>query len=355
MHLNPYIFIFFHHDEIILWDYKRHQQFAINKDYANRLTEFVEEPIFQPDNLIDQEFLKEGILVENLPEISKWEWDIISQIYHIGTQDAPIAHSIDNFDHFIEEYVQFCEAHADNVAEIHTEKEGPIFNLPTPNLDYLNNTTLLTALTERMTSRFFYQESLSMEEVSNLLYATFGEIHGPWKDLESLGLRVLSKRKSSPSAGGLHASEAYILAMNVTGLPSGVYHYRSHQHVLSLVSSEFNTSQLGRLLGGQKFAETMPLGIFITSRFDKLWDKYQHSRAYRLSLLDIGHLSQTFQLCTTAMGLESWLTGVFLDAEVNQLLKIENTSEQVMFFVGAGKGKRSFLDEKTLNFIKRKK
>ena len=155
-------------------------------------------------------------------------------------------------------------------------------------------------------------------------------------------------RKSSPSAGGVHASEAYVLAMNVTGIPKGIYHYRSHQHILSCVSSDLEVSHLGRLLAGQEFAEDLSLGIFITSRFDKLWDKYHHSRAYRVALLDIGHLSQTFQLCATAIGLECWLTGLFLDTEVNQLLHIDNTSEQAMFFVGAGKGKRQMLDEKTL-------
>lgn len=350
--LNPYIFIFFQKGEVVLWDYKHHQQFFLEKHYIQRLIAFSKEPIYQSDNPIDNHFLQEGILVEGvLSKEIQWGWDVISQIFHIGTMDIPLACSLDDFERFIEEYVQFCESQSDNIAEIITEKKGPVYLLPEPHLDNLDNKTFSSILKERMTSRFFDKKPLSLEEVSQLLYVVFGQIHGPWKQLEDAGLQPLGIRKSSPSAGGLHASEAYILATNITGLPKGIYHYRSHQHVLTQITSEWNESQLGRLLAGQQFAEDLPCGVFITSRFDKLWDKYHHSRGYRVALLDIGHLSQTFHLCATAMGLESWLTGVFLDTEVNQLLNIDNTSEQVMFFVGAGHGKHQFLDEKTLAYL----
>ncbi len=352
MYLNPNIFLFFRNFETILWDYKNHQQFFLNEDYSKRLLEFSKHPVFQPNNPIDQHFSQEGIFIDSEDaNDSNWGWDVISHIFHIGTKDVPVVHSIDDFEKFIEEYVHFCEKNVGHVAEINTEKKGEIYTLPEPNLECLQKKTLGASLEDRMTSRFFYPTPISLQDVSNLLYATFGQIHGPWTELTSLGLKVLSVRKSSPSAGGLHSSEAYVVANNITDLPKGIYHYRSHQHALSLLTSDWDVSQLGRLLGGQKFAEDLPLGIFITSRFDKLWDKYSHSRGYRLTLLDIGHLSQTFQLCVTAMDLESWLTGVFLDTEINQLLQIDETSEQVMFFVGAGKGNRQFLDEKTLNFL----
>jgi len=340
--------------EVLLWDYGNHQQFFLEDDYLQRLLSFVRDPVFQPENPIDQHLLQEKIFVENLENThEKWGWDVISQIFHVGTKDIPLAHSCDDFGQFITEYVQFCEEQAKNgLVDLNTEKEGEIYTLPTPSLNVLDK-TLGEVLQNRMTSRFFDREkSLTLDEVSCLLYATFGQIHGSWKEFESLGLQTLALRKSSPSAGGLHATEAYIVASNIEGLPRGIYHYRSHQHVLSLISSDWNPAQLGSLLAGQAFAEDLPLGVFMTSRFEKLWEKYRHSRNYRLALLDVGHLSQTFHLCATAMGLESWLTGIFLDTDINRLLKIDNTSEQMLFFVGAGRGNRQFLDTKTLAFLK---
>ncbi|AOJ83700.1 hypothetical protein WS86_23985 [Burkholderia savannae] len=86
------------------------------------------------------------------------------------------------------------------------------------------------------------------------------------------------------------------------------------------------------------FAQNLAFGVFMTSRFDKMWWKYPHSRAYRVALLDMGCLAQTFQLVTTGLGLKSWLTGYFLDREINRLLAVDEINESVLFFVGAGEG-----------------
>ncbi len=93
---------------------------------------------------------------------------------------------------------------------------------------------------------------------------------------------------------------------------------------------------LGHLLAGQHFINNLPLGLFITARFDKLWWKYEHSRAYRMAFVEAGHLSQTFQLVATALGLGTWLTGAFADRQVEALLKLEGSAEQPLFFVGCG-------------------
>lgn len=42
-------------------------------------------------------------------------------------------------------------------------------------------------------------------------------------------------------------------------------------------------------------------GIYITARLNKYWWKYGHSITYRIMLLDIGHVSQTFSLAATAL------------------------------------------------------
>lgn len=105
-----------------------------------------------------------------------------------------------------------------------------------------------------------------------------------------------------------------------------------------------NRHALGDLLVGQHFASDLAFGIFLTSRFDKMWWKYPHSRAYRVSLLEIGHLSQTFQLAATGMGLRTWLSAAFKDSEVAHLLHLDNPNEQPILFVGAGQSNGDDLD-----------
>src|SRR5260363_177595 len=145
---------------------------------------------------------------------------------------------------------------------------------------------------------------------------------------------IWKRRAYSPSAIG----EAYRVALRIRGLAPGVYHYRSHQHKLSVVQDSFDPALLGPLLGQQNFANDLAYGIFIVSRFHKLRWKYPHSRAYRVALLDIGCLIQTFQLICAAQNVQAWPAGHFIDAEVNSLLRLDTERESAMFFVGAGRG-----------------
>ncbi len=109
----------------------------------------------------------------------------------------------------------------------------------------------------------------------------------------------------------MHPSEPYVVIMNVAGLDPGVYHYRSDRHELIRIGEPIVNGDLGGLLCGQSFADNLAYGVFLTTRFDKMWWKYPHSRAYRVALLDIGCLIQTFQLVNTALDIQSWRQATF--------------------------------------------
>ncbi len=171
------------------------------------------------------------------------------------------------------------------------------------------------------------------------LWATFGAIHGESQaEYKEAGLETIGFRRSSPSGGSLQPSEPYLFAMRVSGLQTGLYHYRSHSHQLSRISTQLEPEKLGGILCGQYCASGLAYGIFVTSRFDKLWWKYPHSRSYRVALIDIGCLAQTFQLVCCSQRLESWITGYFFDCEINRILGLDSDCESAMFFLGAGHG-----------------
>jgi len=120
----------------------------------------------------------------------------------------------------------------------------------------------------------------------------------------------------------------------VEGIRSGVHYYEPTHHGLDFICEI--KEPLGDFLDGQHFINDIAFGAFITARFDKMWWKYKHSRAYRVSLLDVGHLSQTFQLVCTAAGLSTWITAALTEEKIETLLNIETYEEQPVFFVGAG-------------------
>lgn len=346
--LNPFLFFLIKSGSVVAWDYKNHQQYELEKEYFLRLLELSSDASEINPNftLMDSE-LEDAELISASFEDAKWEWDILSKIFHFGTKirECDLSEElIENPECFVAEHVALAKSALSTAPNFLTEKEGIITHLPMPDLSKINSIDFLQVLKNRKTSRSFDSVPISINTLSILLHVVFGDFHPEQDDYTKYGFQQIGLRKTSPSAGGLHPSEAYVLAMNVEGLEGGVYHYQAHKHVLSLVEKEDVSLRLRKLLCGQYFAEQLSFGIFITSRFDKIWHKYPHSRAYRVALLDVGHLSQTFQLTATALGLNTWLSGVFMDLEVTNLLHIEDEAEQPLFFVGAGIGDNSPLD-----------
>jgi len=64
--------------------------------------------------------------------------------------------------------------------------------------------------------------------------------------------------------------------------------------------------------------------------------KYRIPRAYRAFLLDAGHLSQSFLLVSTAMGLGACCVGTVNDLELERELGLDGITETVVFAVGVG-------------------
>jgi len=349
-HINPFLFFLVESGKIICWDYKNHQQFELEPDYFFRLLEITNRGLDSEKSNIDHDLIAENLISKNNSEVA-WQWDALSKIFHIGTQDIPLAHSLENIEESYKDYLTFCENSTDTLPIFHTEKSGEKITLPPPEFSALKNTDLFAVFKKRKTYRSFNSTLIPLATISTLLFTTFGSFHSDWSELSQLGLEEMGVRKTSPSGGALHPSEAYLLAFHIDGLNPGIYHYQSHTHTLTKISDANLSNELGRLLSGQFFAEGLSAGVFATSRFEKIWGKYKHSRAYRVALFDIGHLSQTFQLCATALDLHPWLTAMFDDSETIRLLNLTDTTEYPLFFMGVGIGDGSFLDEKFKNII----
>lgn len=337
MHINPHLFILPRTPGQIVWNYKEHVQHELDLNYATRLAQLIDNPdLFDPHNIIDIQLLNADILTIKKTDNPAWGWDELSKIYHIGTKNIPCEHTPQNIHEWSRQYLGHCnEVLKKPAPETHrptTAVDQRIF-LPAP--DPLPDACLGNVLHQRKTSRSFTGAAVSLGDASTLLYLSFGFLREHENGCNTGLPEQLAARRSSPSGGGLNACEGFLLARNISGLKPGVYAYDPAEHALSRVNP-LPESELGLLLAGQHFINDLPLGLFITARFDRLWWKYQHSRAYRMAFVEAGHLSQSFQLVATALGLGTWLTGAFTDHQVETLLGIEGSAEQPLFFVGCG-------------------
>jgi len=90
--------------------------------------------------------------------------------------------------------------------------------LPEPRTN--SNTSIEQALKQRRSVRKYKDDSLTLSELSQLLWAAQGQT-------SSKGYRT------APSAGALYPLEMYVVAGNVADLPVGVYHYNSKENTLT--------------------------------------------------------------------------------------------------------------------------
>jgi nitroreductase len=63
--------------------------------------------------------------------------------------------------------------------------------------------------------------------------------------------------------------------------------------------------------------------------------RYSHARAYRVVLMESGHLAQTFALVATALGLASFSTGALADTVIEEAFSLSPATSPVVYAVGA--------------------
>jgi len=184
------------------------------------------------------------------------------------------------------------------------ELEGTVIGLPQPR--YRGDVSLEEALLQRRSVREYTGEPLTLEEISQLLWAAQG-ITDP------RGFRT------APSAGGLYPLEVYLVAGEVAGLEAGVYKYRPQEHSLIWVVVGDRRENLCTAALGQVWVREAAADIVILAVYERTTVKYG-DRGIRYVHLEAGHAAQNVCLQATALGLGTVTVGAFYDDEVQAVL-----------------------------------
>lgn len=175
---------------------------------------------------------------------------------------------------------------------------------------------------------------LSTEDLATTLYRTFGAR----ATSDEPGITVM--KRAVPSAGGLHPTEAYLLAQNVEGVQPGLYHYHPIDHALeplAEVAPEDSEALALRLVAGQRHFMKAHVVIVLASRFRRTFWKYRnHAKAYRAVILDAGHLSQTLYLAAAERGLAAFITAAVNERDIEEIFGLDPMLEGVLAVSGFG-------------------
>ncbi len=184
----------------------------------------------------------------------------------------------------------------------------------------------------RRTHREFSRGAVSLEQVSKLLQTTWG-VQG-YLDAQELGMLPY---KTSPSGGARHPGEVYLMALRVEGLERGMYHYQPNDHRLARLPGRATARRASAYCAGQSYFGKAAALFLMTAVFARTMWKYGRARAYRVVLLETGHLCQTFCLTATRLGLAPFSTAALKDSMIEKDLGIDGITESVLYVAGVGR------------------
>ena len=189
---------------------------------------------------------------------------------------------------------------------------------------------LWTLLQQRRSIRTFTKTSISLDHLSQLLWATQGVTA---KILTPMGGEY--HLRTAPSAGGLYPIETYLCINNVQDLAPGIYHYAVPTHELDLLKPGEFGPQVAHAALEQEFLAQSNVVFIWTAVFQRSKWKYLQ-RAFRYVFLDAGHIAQNLALAAEALSLGSCQVGAFYDDELNSIIDINGVQESVLYLSGVG-------------------
>ncbi|RPH92575.1 SagB/ThcOx family dehydrogenase [candidate division KSB1 bacterium] len=180
------------------------------------------------------------------------------------------------------------------------------------------------ALLMRRSIRDYTKESLTLEELTQLLWSC-------------QGITSAEGFRTTPSAGAVYPLEIYAVVERVDDLPAGVYHYlpgRKEHRIESVKRGHFG-KRIFELSTKQDFIKDAAVNIIlatVTSRMEKQYGE----AALRYVLMEMGHAAQNIHIQAEALGLGSVAVGYLNEKTVQELMGIE---AEPLYMVSAGKKK----------------
>ena len=195
----------------------------------------------------------------------------------------------------------------------------------TPN----TNSDFLSTLLSRKSTRAFSQDSISLENLSNLLTLSFGVRNNEEHPTS----------RTYPSAGGRFPIEVYVAVLRSDDMEKGIYHYNVKDNTIEFLKPGNYSDELQNFYKNQE--EIIPTGypclILFSMVFNRTMQKYGE-RGYRFILLDAGHMGQNLYLVATHLGLGAVALGAGSgnDEQLDNIIGLVSGEENIFYSFAIG-------------------
>lgn len=213
--------------------------------------------------------------------------------------------------------------------EIPLEMGKTLIDLPEPKLITFGEYDLRRAIEERRSVRRYSEDSLSLEELSYLLWLTQG--------VKEINEKRAVTLRTVPSAGCRHPLETYLSISRVDGLEPGLYRFAAstHQLVVLQVEEMFNNKLTEVCLKQRQVQTSAVTFIWAAVPYRMVW-RYSE-RSYRYLYLDAGHVCQNLHLAAESINCGICAIGAYDDDGADKLLGFTPPEMFVIYMASLGR------------------
>jgi SagB-type dehydrogenase family enzyme len=190
-------------------------------------------------------------------------------------------------------------------------------------------TDVVETIACRKSRRSFNTNSVSIQELSFLLWATQGlrDPHGNTPQYRNV-----------PSAGARHSFETYLFIHRVEMIPKGLYRYLPLTHELVLLYEEHQTlkTEISSAVFGQKFVANSAVTFVWATVPERMEWRYLEA-AHRVILLDAGHVCQNLYLACENIGAGTCAIAAYDQEAMDSLLGVNGESEFTVYLAPVGR------------------
>lgn len=214
------------------------------------------------------------------------------------------------------------------------DKSSKIVDLPEVSEKVVKNNDIYKCIKERRSTRFYSYESISLEELSYLLWATQGIT-----TTNKAGITL----RTVPCSGATHSFETYLFITNVEGVKMGVYRYLPVEHkLLFMFELDGIDKKIDEITLDQPFVPNFAkkaavLFAWSTIPYRSEW-KFDIT-AHKKILIDIGHVCQNLYLASESIESGTCAIGIYDQEMIDNLLGLDGDEEFVLYLAAVGKKK----------------
>ena len=211
-------------------------------------------------------------------------------------------------------------------------KDAELVDLVNPEQFSLGNMPLIEAIRNRRSRRNFTQESLTLEDLSFLLWVTQG--------VEKLTHNGLVTIRTVPSGGAMHPFETYLLINRVDGVDPGLYRYLALDHKLLKLFSEGVDlpSRINEASNGQTFVgESAVVFVWAVRPYRTEWRYGEDS--LKDILISVGHICQNLYLACESIGAGTCAIVAYNQKLLDSLVGVDGEDEIALYLAPVGRVK----------------